>query len=372
MKRIFRITIILYVSATLALLSGCQRNIMSSRQNMERLRPIQTIGLDRQGDGVVMSISSGIGPDDDPPLVMKCAASGFESAITRLQDYSPEDELFYAHVQYILLGETIAGDSIMPLLDWVERSPTMRTGTELFVVKGNADVAVTATTGEDTDITERLADLEREESRLGQHVFTLREVAASMTERGCALCLALQAYPSTNTILTDSKASAAIVPVGYAVLQEGVLTAYLSQDETLGAQLIAGEAVGSQFIVDENMLELLECGTDVSGQWEGGRLTGISVRCELKAGIREQEKGGEEDLQALQGDFQASVLHCLEGVIARSQELGCDFLDLEGFVLESAPGHRLPDSEKWTNIFPSLPVTVEVKGEISRSYDLSD
>lgn len=368
-----RVTIILYVSAALLLLSGCQQNIFSSRRDMERLRPIQTIGLDRQEEGVVTSISSGIGPEDAPPLVMKCAASGIESAIARLQDYSPEDELFYAHVQYILLGETLAADSILPLLDWVERSPTMRTGTSLFIVKGNADTAVTATTGEDTDITQRLASLERESLVRGQHIYTLREVAASLAERDCALCLAVQAFPSTNTIYTDTKASAAIAPVGYAVLQGGVVTAYLTQNETLGAQLLMGNADGSQLSVDGNVLELFEGDVQISGQWEDSdTLTGIYVYGKLKAGIREREQGGEEDILTLQKDFKAAALSFLEDAIARSQELSCDFLDLESSVMKNAPGHKHSELAEWDALFPTLPVTVVLDGEISRSYDLSN
>ncbi len=374
MKRLKRLLIILYVSAALVLLSGCQhRNIFSSRRDMERLRPVQTIGLDLQEEGVVVSVSSGIGPENAPPLVMKCAASGIETAIERLQDYSPEDELFYAHVQYILLGETMAADTILPLLDWVERSPSMRTGTSIFIVKGNADTAITAATGEQTDITERLASLEREALVRGQHIYTLREVASSLAERSCALCLAVRAFPPDNTIYTETKQTAAIVPDGYAVLQNGAVAAYLSQNETLGAELLTGSAVGAQFTVDGNVLELFEGSAQASGQWDDdGTLTGIYVCGELKAGVRERERDGEEDLDTLQNDFRLSALRFLEDVIARSQELDCDFLNLEAAVMKNMPGHKASEPEDWADIFPTLPVTVVVEGEISRNYDLSD
>lgn len=367
-----RVIIILYVSLALCPLSGCRQGIFSSHHDMERLRPIQTIGLDRQEEGVVMSISSGIGPEAAPPLVMKSAASSIETAITRLQDYSPEDELFYAHVQYILLGETLAADSIMPLLSWVTRSPTMRTGTSLFIVKGNADTAVTATTGAETDITERLASLEREAAVRGQHIYTLREVAAALTERGCALCLAVQAYPSTNTIFTDTKASAAIVPVGYAVLEDGVVVSYLTQNETLGAQLLDKGAVGSQLTLDGNVLEFFEGEAHASGQWDDdGNLTGICVRGTVKAGIREREKDGESDTQILQAQLHAAVLDAITAVITRSQALSCDFLNLEATVTQSLPGHRRSEVAQWDTLFPTLPITVDIDSEISRSYDLS-
>ena len=368
-----RAIIILYVSAMLCLLSGCHQGIFSGHQDMERLRPIQTIGFDRQEEGIVMSISSGIGPEDAPPLVMKCAASSIETAITRLQDYSPEDELFYAHVQYILLGQTLAEHSVMPLLNWATRSPTMRTGTSLFIVKGNADTTVTATGGAETDVTERLATLERESLVRGQHIYTLREVAAALADRGCALCLAVQAYPSTNIIFTDTKASAAIVPVGYAVLQDGAVSAYLNQNETLGAQLLDTGAVGAELTLSGNVLELFEGSAQASGQWdEGGELTGIYVHGTVKAGILEREEGGESDIGILQEQLHAAAIDAITAVITCSQTLGCDFLNLEASVTKNAPGHRLSEVAEWETLFSSLPVTVEIDSEISRSYDLSN
>ena len=90
---------ILYMLPLLLCLSGCSQALDADRHDVERLLLIQTMGLDSRGTGVEMSVSSGLGPEDDPALVMSAPASGIEDAIARLQNYSTENQLFYAHVQ---------------------------------------------------------------------------------------------------------------------------------------------------------------------------------------------------------------------------------------------------------------------------------
>ena len=366
-----RIVLLPYILSISLLTSGCADGLHSSRRDMERLRPIQTISLDRAEDGVVMGVSSGIGPEGSPPLVMKCEASGIEPAVSRLQSYSPEDELFYAHVRYILLGESMAERSIVPLLDWVERSPAMRIDTAMILVRGSAADALTDATGETNDITERLASLEREESARGQHIYSLREIAASLLERGGALCLAVRSTPSEGVIFTESEASAAIVPEGYAVLREGREAEYLTAEETLGTELMEGGVNGALAVIDGNVLDIVSSGAEVSGLWDGdGALTGVLIRCRLRGGILERGEDGETDTETLEKDLSAAAEQWLSSAVARSQLLACDYLDLRGALGRSKPGRA--DMGTFTAVFPSLSVTVYAEAEIDRSYDLSN
>ena len=368
-----KLLLLLYILPATLLLAGCRGgNIFSCRRDMERLRPVQTLGLDRAGTGVTLSVSTGIGPDDEPALVMKTDAPGIETAITRLQDYSPEDELFYAHVRYILLGEDLSGESVLPLLDWVERSPAMRMDTPILLVKGSAAQAVAGTAGESTDITERLASLQREELSRGQHIYTLREIASSLLERGSALCLAVKTVPGEGTVITDSEAQAdAVLPAGYAVLtgEEGTLTAYLTDDETLGAQLLSGPVTGAHISVNGSVLEIVGGSARAKGLWdENGGLSGILLCAELDAGVLERQEGRRGELEEA---FRRAVEGCLTDAVARSQAMGCDYLDLERAVLDSMSARRQYGG-LWSELFPTLPVFTAVEARIDRSYDLAE
>lgn len=367
MKRMILIPYII----VLTLLSGCSQSLLSSHREMEHLRPIQTISLDRAGDGVVMGVSSGIGPNGSAPLVMKREGSGIEAAIVSLQSFSPEDELFYAHVQYILIGDSMTQGSILPLLDWVERSPSMRMDTSLLLVRGSAADALTGAAGETTDITERLFSLEREERARGQHIYSLREVAASLLERGSALCLAVESVPSEDVIFTKSEKAAAVVPLGYAVLRDGEEAAYLTAEETMGSELLEGSVNGARAVVDGAVLEIFSDGASVAGLWDkDGSLRGIFIRCGLQAGVLEREDGADADSESLAAAFSEAAENWLAAAVARSQALGCDYLDLEGAVMKNAP--RRASADGFSSVFSALPVTVLANGTLDRSYDLSE
>lgn len=363
-----RTLLILYVLAFTLPLTGCSSDLLSSRRDMERLRPIQTMGLDLGEDGYTISVSTGIGPNEYPPLVMSDYGPSIEDTITTLQNDSPQDELFYAHVQYILLGESVMQSGILPVLEWVERSPTMRLGTPIFAVRGSAADAVTAS-GENTDITMLLASLEREQQTRGEPIYTLREIATDLYERGNTLCLSVVLKSSEETVPVGSDAALSVIPAGYAVLEDGVITAYLTEEESKGAVIAHQAGNGMKITSAGHTLSLLGSRTDFSGEWDGGTLTGILIDCELETGILERSPGAETDITQLQSELSDTVTGWLRAVAERSQALSCDFLCMETSVLKNAPNES--DEVTWDEIFPTLPITVQVKTHIDKSYDIS-
>ena len=363
--------LLLYITAGCLLLSGCRSDLYSGHRDMEHLRPVQTVGLDANGEAVTLSVSTGAGPEDEPPLVLRAEASGIEAAAARLQDWSPEDELFYAHVRYILLGEGMAGTGVDAVLDWVERSPAMRMDTPLLLVRGRAEDAVIGASGGDADVTARAASLERVIEARGEAIPTLRQTASSLLERGWALCLAAELLPEEGTNFTGPEKGLTLVPAGLALLHregEDTRVLWLTGDEETGTALLLSSAAGRHVQAGESMLELIRADAEASGLWSGGgELTGVRIVCELRAGVL--ERGGDAaDDTALAEALCAAAEGWLMEAVARARETGCDFLGLGDAVRRNAPrGARpVPDEDA-----AELPVTVEVRAEITRGYDLA-
>ncbi len=359
MRRFFLIPFII----CFLVLPGCGRGLLAGTRDMERLLPVQTIGLDRAGDGVALGISTGPGPDDAPPLVLRCASSGVEPAIRRLQSYSPEDELFYAHVRYILLGESMAGTGILPLLDWVERSPSMRMDTAMLLVRGSAGGALADTAAGSSDVTRRLAALQREAEGRGLRVRSLREIAVSLLERGCALCLAIREEPAADAVVTEDAAAVTVVPTGYALLRAEAEPVFLTEAETMGAALLTGGVNGVTAELGGSVLEVFSPGAEITVLRDAdGAPAGLLIRCGLTAGVLEREAGAEADTAALEALFSRTAEAWLAAAAARAQALGCDFLGLSDALRRDGP----------EALWASLPVTVEADAVIDRSYDLSE
>ncbi len=364
-----RAALLLYIVA-FTLLSGCRGGLLSSRRDAERLRPIQTIGLDRQGEMLLFSVSSGVGPGGAPALVLKAGAESIEAAVDRVQDHSPQDELFYAHVRYILLGESLADSGVTPVLDWVARSPSMRMGTLVFLVKDNAAAVVTGAAGKETDVTERLASLEREELVRGLHLYNLREISSALLDRGCALCPALEGAAPEGIVFTEAEAdSAAVLPTGYAVLTPDRLAGILTEEETLGAELMLWGVNGAKVQIAGNTLELLSGQAEAEGlRDENGALTGVHVRCELLAGLLERSADGEDDPEVLGQALAEAAESWLLAAISRAKEWELDFLELRSALAPS--GLFIRDAGPTAREVFRLPVTVEVRAELQRTYDL--
>lgn len=369
-KWILIFTIVLCV-ITVTQLSGYSQGFMAEQLDMERFLPVQTLGFDKNGSGIVVSLSTGGEQEGASPMVMTGIAPGIETALTRLQDYSPVNELYYDHIQYIILGESLAKDGVEPVLDWVERSPFMRMDTSVFLVKGSAEEAVTGASGEMGDITERLASLERESTTRGQHIYTLLEAASSLADRNAALCTAVEVVPSEGTVYGGTgSVGLATLPAGYGVLRDGKLIAYLTWNESLGAMFFEQSPVGTVITVEDTALEILHAQASVSGQWAGdGSLAGLTVSCSAKAGILEEDRElSAQDLPGLEEAFAQNVGSCLSAAVARSQQLECDFLALEDGVHREFQARSL-SHDQWQSLFAGLPITYEVSAEIQRGYD---
>lgn len=352
-------------------LTGCTTGAFSDQPDIERLLPVQTLGFDRDGSGMMVTLSTGKELQSSAPLVMQSLAAGIEDALTRLQDYSPEDQLYYDHIQYIMVGESVAQSGVTPILDWTERSPFMRMDTFVFLVKGSAGDAMTGASGEMADVTERLSSLEREASARGQHIYTLLEIASSLADRNSALCTVVESVTSDGTVYSSQSSSAgnAIIPAGYAVLKDGRLAAYLTQNESLGAALFKDNPNGTELTVEGTTMEILNGGVRAVGQWsKSGQLTGILVTGQISAGILEQEDP-DQDIDSLNRAFTAAAQRWVEEVLSRSQALSCDFLALKDPVLRSGPRRGREYREVWEDIFSTLPVTVQITAEVTRGYD---
>ncbi len=371
MKKSIFIFLIIIGSLLLSQLTGCTSGAFSDQPDIERLLPVQTLGFDREGSGMVVTLSTGKELQSASPLVMQSLSSGIEAALTRLQDYSPEDQLYYDHIQYIMLGESVAEAGVEPILDWAERSPFMRMDTFVLLVKGSAGDAMTGASGEMADVTERLSSLEREASTRGQHIYTLLEIASSLADRNSALCTVVEAVSSQGTVYTPQGDSIenAILPAGSAVLKDGRLISYLSQNESLGAALFQADPNGTTLTLEGTTMEILQGHVRASGQWsERGELTGIRITGELSAGILEQENP-DQDIDHLNQVFTDTAQRWVTEALARSQTLSCDFLALQDPVLRSGPHGGQAYRAVWEEIFPTLPISVEITAEVTRGYD---
>ena len=364
------------------LLSGCgfSGSIYSNYRAIEDLQLIQTLGIDRTGTRSTLSAAASATEESGTPTILRRSGGSILEAMDSLQDYTTRGELFFAHVQYILLGQDYAEQGVGKLLDFVERDVHMRLGTGLFVLcGGTAEELITGPGEADYDIAEVLASVKRDlELRGDSHVYTFRETAVDLSECGAALVCALKTVETEGSIFPEEDSLTA-VPVGYGVLRSDRLAGFLEGRAAEAVSLLTGNlGTVPRRVPDGSGGEItLEYGgsAELKPQWNAdGSPSPMEVEAKLTAVIGELDSDRErlmDDayLDFLEDKLSRQIEEDIRGVLAQSQTMDADFLGLgrklrlsDGKNFAALPGTWLQDME--------FDVCAEAK--IVRSYDLDN
>ena len=374
-------TLALLLAAGL-LCSGCSSGTISSNYRpVEDLMLVQTIGVDRAPEGVCLSASTGRVGENEPPQRMTQTGETVLAALDRLQDRTPNTELFYAQTSYLLLGEeAAAAGELAPLLDFIARNPDMRLSAPLFLVRGATAQQAVMDTGDDrTDVTEALTALQKDTALSGAgHAFSCADIARALAGSGCA---AVGAVACVRTPESEG-GKLALAPAGYAIFRGGDYLGCITPETARGASMLLGVVHNGDIAVRDGdgstvMLTLGTCKTRFRPVWSSdGALARVDVTLKLRASIAELRVPRRITAQAYQDELNAALAALVTGwaedVIAVSQALGADFLGV-GQALAIGGGRRWAAIRgDWPAVWQSVPVRVTVKADVGRTFDLRD
>ena len=116
--------------AALPWLGGCN-SIYSNYREIENLLVVRSVGFDREDGGTRFSLASSAN-DDGEPIRMTTKGGSITDAMERIRNYSSQEDIFYPHVEHILLGEDAARVSIEDYLAFFCRSPELRIDIPLY------------------------------------------------------------------------------------------------------------------------------------------------------------------------------------------------------------------------------------------------
>ena len=126
----------------LLLFAGCAMPARS--RAVEQLRPVETMGCDTDRQFETVSASSG----GEAPMAAAARGGSIPQAMENLRRWSDAQELFFAHVRYVVAGEAFARAGLGELLDYFARSTQTSLEIPLVVVRGGtARELVTAPAG---------------------------------------------------------------------------------------------------------------------------------------------------------------------------------------------------------------------------------
>ena len=172
------------------------------------------------------------------------------------------------HVEHLLLAQG-AAEALPALLRYAFQEPRQSTETQLWVVRAEGLEAVFAGEG---DVARAMTVLKDQGARRqGFAPLTLRQAAAALAQGG----------PSSSPPWPPGEEG--LVFAGFALYQEGEITRWLTGQAALGAALLSGEKITWTASLGEGAVALRSLGCRAQPEWEGERLTGLTLRCRLEA-----------------------------------------------------------------------------------------
>lgn len=414
MKRFLSLLIIMCALPTL---SGCG-SIYSNYREIQQLMVVQTMGIDREKGGVQVSMAAAAEASGGGPRRMSAQGSTVTAAIDRAYKLSYEEEIFFSHVNHLLVGEAAAEEGLDTFLDYVSQSPTMRIDIPLYIVRGGtANQAVMEVGDSSKGISEVMQTVhESFASPSNSRVFTVADTINSLLRYGSALVCAVECVPSSESVSPGKSASAQqggeqnaqqgeeqnpqqeegqnaqdmtqgetplmAVPAGYAVIRDGKLCKFIEPEEAAAVGLLTGSLpITDITVTDRNgkdaSLELNQGSAEITPVWGGkGQLKGLNIQAQVSASVLEtdnwQQGSSNEYINHLTAQLESAVSQRLSSLLRTSMKLKADFLGLAGQVERKSPENYRLMSQRFSELLPGLELQITVSGQLSHTNDMKE
>lgn len=429
MKRYISILIII---SSLLSLSGCG-GIHTNYREIQQLMVVQTMGLDRKEGSIRVSMAAAAEASGSGPRRMSAAGGTVSTAIRRAYELSYEEEIFFSHVNHILVGEAAAQEDMDSFLDYLCQSPELRIDTPLYIVReGTAEQAVMEVGDGSRGISEVMQAVREVFATAGNsRVFTVADTISSLERYGSALVCAIRCEPGSESTPPQGGSSGeteesaqgeeqgqsgenmqqgqseeearqaqetgeggsqqsqkeADTPLmagmaGYGIIRDGQLCKYLEPELAVAVGLMTGSVPISSIAVEDMdgrpcSLEIYEGSARLEPVWAGpGELQGLEIRAEVTASVMEsgssRAEGTEEYINYLTGQLESAVSEQLSSLLQSSMQLKADFLGLAGKVERSSPENFRLMEQDFTEVLPSLELQISVSGRLSHTNDIKE
>lgn len=422
MKRFLSLLIII---CALPALSGCG-SIYSNYREIQQLMVIQTMGIDREKGGVQVSMAAAAEASGGGPRRMSAQGSTVTAAIDRACKLSYEEEIFFSHVNHLLVGEAAAEEGLDTFLDYVSQSPTMRIDIPLYIVRGGtANQAVMEVGDSSKGISEVMQTVhESFASPSDSQVFTVADTINSLLRYGSALVCAVECVPSSESVSpgkaeseqqssgqsaqggegqsaqqgeeqkpqavegqnsqdkTQGENPLMAVPAGYAVIRDGKLCKFIEPEEAAAVGLLTGRLpITGITVTDRNgknaTLELNQGSADIVPIWGGkGQLKGLNIQAQVIASVLEtdnwQQSSSNEYINHLTAQLESAISQRLSSLLRTSMKLKADFLGLAGQVERKSPENYRLMSQRFSELLPGLELQITVSGQLSHTNDMKE
>lgn len=386
-------TVIAAILAAAILTSSCgDRLFLPRASEISELEVMQVLGVDSKDGEITVTLVINRGAPSGEGGWSGEAATGILSftgatifeAINKMNIYS-DRRLHLGYVDFLIIGEGAAHDDITTYLDFLMRDNETRYTIQVFLARGaTAKEFLTQTSAENRSIASALRNIEETIKETNStRIITLIDLIADLSDPGTAAVIpALQLEDSDfATLIGGELPEKTFSPAGFGIIKEHQLIGYFDIELARAYNYLTGQTHVIPISVDgpdgrKVALRAVTGELKFEPEWDGDELLRVKYSAIVSATVAEQ--GGHANI------FQEAVLRQLEEQIAeiaqnelrqvveQAKAAGHDSLGLGDRLRMRNPLKWAKISDRWTELFSTLDITVDVECRIRRSHDLRE
>lgn len=376
-KKLKKIIIIMLIVAIPQIsFTGCMNQV-----ELEKLAVILAIGFDLDNDdNYIVSIQI-INTNTDisgSSKVNNYTAEGISifDALTNLYKEIGE-RLNYSHIQYIVIGDSMARKGIAPIIDFSLRYSEVRPTTPFLVTNGEAKDIVSANVSTDTMSAFSVTNLLNLQRNRGETAFTTNLNLVNSMNHGSksTTCGLINMLPSKLDKNKNYDLS------GAAVFKEDKLVGYLTDKETLGFNWIRGNITAAIIAVEypdhkKMSLDVTSASKKTNIKINKNHIN-ITVNIKVQSGIREMtgdiDPNNNPSIMDKISERQNQVIYKdVYMVINKAQkDFGLDIFDFGTEISRKYPNQWDYMNKDWNTIFKNLKINANINSQVNKTGVIS-
>ena len=344
-------------------LTGCSG--LPTAREMGDMALLRTLGVDPSPAGVAVTGSTGprakgVEGEGEAALTLSADRGSLSSACLAMQGQS-DSFVFFGYVDQLLVGEKLAKQGVLPVLDYFSRDGSLGLGAQLWLVRDtSARDALSA--GGEQGLDARLETLQNDsEMGIANLTRTAGEAYTDLLELGCAYVPALSPAGDGGALLREA---------GYGILKGDTLTGFLEGEAARGLELLAGGP--SADILDTELpsgpvsVKVTSAHTKSVLVFRGNTPSALKLVCKIEARLSEYRQRPEgEELEQLRGELEDRERERIEAALDRLRAWGTDCTGLGAKAGMSHPARWQAVRADWPEWFGRVPVEVTVQIKIN-------
>ncbi|AGK95166.1 Ger(x)C family spore germination protein [Clostridium pasteurianum] len=381
MKNIIKkfIIILLILAIPVVSFTGCK-----DATEIERLGIILAVGFDLTSDNnylvTIEVMDSNSVSDNVKSNSYTAEGETVFKAITNL--YKRLGEQFnYAHIQYIVIGDSMARKGIAPIMDFSLRYNQIRPTIPFLVTNGEAQDIISAKISTYTTAALSVTNLLELQRKRGETAVTtnldfVNSVAHGSRSTTCGLINIDNSKLDKNKNYNLS---------GAAVFHKDKLVGYLSTRETVGLNWIRG-SIDKNILMAEYMIQYPEnykVSLDVTSASEKTDIklhnNNVNIKVNIKAKSSIREMTGNVDpnknpniMDELAQEQNKVIFNDVYLVINKAQkDFKLDIFDFGNIMMRKYPNEWTYMEKNWNDIFENLKVDINVNTQVNKTGVLS-